>query len=65
MVLYTTGCPQCKLVEKKLMERGMKYEEVKDVDVILGMGFTSVPVLEADGEFFCGAKQILNFLGGF
>ena len=32
VILYTTGCPQCKVVENKLDEHGIEYETVTDED---------------------------------
>jgi len=48
IVLYSTGCPKCKILEKKLGEKNMVYEKVTDTDVMIKRGFQSVPMLEVD-----------------
>lgn len=50
MVLYTTGCPRCEMLEKLLNDKGMKYEVCTDKDVMAGKGFKTVPMLEVDGK---------------
>lgn len=54
VILYTTGCPKCKVLEAKLKQKEIDYEEVSDISVMVNMGFMSVPILEVDGE-------IMNF----
>lgn len=50
--LYTTGCPKCTILEKKLDQKGVEYEKVEDFDVdfLAKKGFTMAPVLEVEGE---------------
>ena len=50
--LYTTDCPKCRLLKKKLDQKKVKYNEVTDVQEMISKGFKSVPVLEVDGEDF-------------
>lgn len=50
IVVYSTGCPKCGVLERKLNEKGISYEMCTDVDKMLGIGITSVPVLDVDGE---------------
>lgn len=50
IVVYSTGCPKCGVLERKLNEKGISYEMCTDVDKMLGLGITSVPVLDVDGE---------------
>lgn len=54
VVLYTTGCPKCKILEKKLEQKNIDYEIFDDVDKMLEMGFQSVPLLEVD-------KKVMDF----
>ena len=49
IVLYSTGCPKCEVLKKKLTESGVLYEENHSVDEMLALGITQVPVLEVDG----------------
>lgn len=50
IVLYSTGCPRCKVLKKKLDEAKADYNIVSDVDQMLAMGLKEAPVLEVDGQ---------------
>lgn len=52
--LYTTHCPKCRVIEKKLAQKGIEYTEVTDQEEMINRGFKSAPVLEVD-------DKILNF----
>lgn len=45
IILYSTHCPKCKILEKKLKDKGVPYSEVNDVDYMVKLGFTEVPML--------------------
>lgn len=49
VILYSTNCPRCTVLEKKLEEKLIKYEVINDVEVMKEKGFLSVPVLDVDG----------------
>jgi len=49
LVLYSTHCPRCVVLEKKLKTKNIEYEEVNDENLMLEKGFTTVPMLEVDG----------------
>ena len=49
IVLYSTHCPRCVVLEKKLKQKGIDYNEVNDVSIMEEKGYLSVPVLEIDG----------------
>jgi glutaredoxin len=51
ITLYTTDCPKCKILEKKLDAKNINYKKVTDVEEIMKMGIMSSPVLEVDNEF--------------
>ena len=53
-ILYSTGCPRCKVLEKKLESKGIAYEKNNSVDEMLELGISEVPVLSVYG-------QLLNF----
>lgn len=46
--LYTTDCPKCKVLKKKLDEKGLSYVECADIDKMVSKGIMSVPVLEIE-----------------
>lgn len=49
VVLYTTHCPKCSVLEKKLSAKNINYSEVTDVEIMAKKGFDAVPILEVDG----------------
>ena len=50
VVLYSTNCPKCKVLEKKLDSIGVDYTVVTDEDLMISKGFSSAPMLEVDGN---------------
>ena len=62
VVLYTTHCPRCNVLEQKLKAKTIEYEEITDVDLIEEKGFKQVPVLVVDDEVmdFVTANSWIN-----
>lgn len=50
VILYSTGCPRCEVLVKKLKEKNIEYIENNSVDEMLTLGIQTVPVLEVDGK---------------
>ena len=50
VVLYSTHCPRCNVLEKKLQQKEVDYDEVNDTSIMEQKGYLSVPVLAADGK---------------
>lgn len=50
IILYSTHCPQCDILEEKLNAKNIKYTEVSDISLMLEKGIKNVPVLEVDGD---------------
>lgn len=48
VTLYSTGCPACKVLKKKLDAAGILYNENTCVDEMNKLGITRVPVLIVD-----------------
>ena len=64
IVLYSTGCPRCNVLETKLKNKGIDFEEVNDEDIMINKGFDTVPILEVDGNYmdFGKANEFINSL---
>ena len=58
VVLYSTGCPKCNVLEKKLSSAGIEYEIVNDADLMISKGFTSTPMLEVEDEVLDFKKAV-------
>lgn len=50
MTLFTNHCPNCKMLTKKLNEKNISFEVCDDVQTMQSKGFTSMPVLEVEGN---------------
>ena len=61
VILYSTNCPRCKILKSKLDKKGITYSVVDDVDKMLNMGMTVVPVLEVDGVRM-SFKEAINWI---
>ena len=48
ITLYTTHCPRCTILEKKLKEANIEFTICDDKEVMLGKGMDLMPVLEVD-----------------
>lgn len=49
VILYTTFCPKCRVLESKLKQKNITYSEISDIDIMTEKGFMSAPMLEVDG----------------
>lgn len=61
VILYSTKCPKCNILEKKLKEKNITYTEINDVNVMTEKGFTTVPMLEVDGTIM-DYKTAFNYV---
>lgn len=52
IILYSTGCPKCKVLEAKLNNKHICYETITDENDMIQNGFMSLPVLKVDEDFF-------------
>lgn len=62
IILYSTGCPKCKVLKKKLDSKDISYVENNDTNEMQSLGITQVPVLSVDGELlpFLKANDWIN-----
>ena len=50
ITLYSTGCPKCGALKKKLEMKSIPYTEVTNIDEMVRLGMKSAPNLMVDGE---------------
>ena len=50
IVFHSSHCPRCLILEKKLKEKGIQYEENNDVQIMISKGLEMAPALEVDGK---------------
>ena len=58
IVFYSTHCPKCSILEKKLKQANIEYTENNDVETMVAKGMTSAPSLEVDGKLMSFAESI-------
>lgn len=68
IILYSTDCPRCKVLEKKLGQKNIDFVINKNTDDIMNVanktGFISAPLLEVDGQVM-GFEQANQFINNF
>lgn len=60
MILFSTHCPKCNILNKKMQDKNLQYEVVEDINKMMELGIKSAPVLfieEDNGE----SKQLTYF----
>ena len=62
IILFSTGCPKCNVLKKKLNTAGIEYEEVNDVNTMNKLGIDAVPMLKVDGKLlsYIDAVKYIN-----
>lgn len=58
IILYSTNCPKCNVLEKKLQSKNIDFEICNDVDLMLSKGIQQAPYLEIDNELMDFTKAI-------
>lgn len=56
--LYSTGCPKCKILEMKLNQKQIKFNEISDCSKLIEKNILAVPVLEVDGKFYDFSESV-------
>lgn len=52
ITFYSTHCPKCKILELKLKQKNLAFEECNDIEIMTQKGFKSAPILEVDGVVY-------------
>lgn len=62
VILYSTHCPKCEILEKKLNSKNIDFETCTDTKIMTDKGFTTVPKLEVNGTTmdFAEANKWVN-----
>lgn len=66
VILYSTGCPNCRTLKLLLEKHNVTYVESKSVDEVIALGFTRVPVLKVNDKYmeYSEAKDWIEKNGG-
>lgn len=65
IILYSTDCPNCKMLKLLLEKHGVAFIENKSVDEMIALGFDKVPVLKVDNKYmnYNEAKKWIENIG--
>lgn len=61
IILYSTGCPRCEVLKKKLAEKSVSYTEATSVEDMLALGIKEVPVLSVN-ETLMNFKEAVDWV---
>lgn len=61
MVLYTTECPKCKVLLKKMEQKGVEFVICRDISKMEELGIMSSPVLEVEGKLLL-FKEAVDYI---
>lgn len=56
ITFYSTNCPKCQILAKKMDKQGIPYTTVTDINIMLNKGMQSAPYLEMEDG------TLLNFM---
>lgn len=62
VILYEHGCPRCKVLKSKLDQKGIKYEDISDVEIMRSKGFQEAPKLDVNGVIM-DFKEAIKWIG--
>ena len=64
IILFSTGCPKCKVLKQKLDDKKIEYEVSEDFNELIAQNLQTVPVLKIDGVYyqFSEAIKVVNEL---
>lgn len=52
VTLFSTNCPRCKILERKLTSAGIDYTVNYDIQEVIDAGFKSAPILKVDNTYY-------------
>jgi len=62
MTLYTTGCPKCRILERKLDDKKLEYEKCEDKNTMAELGIRAVPVLKVEDGRMLGYFEAVKYV---
>lgn len=64
IILYTTHCPKCRVLETKLHRKNVPFQECTDVEVMKSLGLQTAPHLKVGDKLmdFVEANSYINSL---
>ena len=63
-ILYSTGCPRCEVLKKKLDAKNIPYEIHNNEQEMLSLGIEMVPVFQLDSGEKLDFGQAVKWING-
>lgn len=63
IILYSTGCPKCNVLQKKLDAAKIPYSVCTDISTMRCLGILEAPKLQVDGKLMSFAEAV-NWVSG-
>ena len=60
-ILYSTHCPKCNVLEKKLNSKNIQYTIIDDIEQLKKCNIDAVPVLKVDDKLL-NFKEATNYI---
>ena len=64
IVLYSTGCTMCRALKQRLDEAKIEYQVEDDIDKMMSLGFTTVPMLQVDDKILT-YKEAISYINEY
>lgn len=58
VIMYTTGCPRCAVLAKKLENAGVPYTVCEDIAEMRKLGLLSAPAIDIGGRILAFSEAI-------
>lgn len=62
IIVYTTHCPRCEVLEKKLKQKNIPYFTIEDTAVMEEMGITAIPMMKVGADALMDFKQANDWI---
>lgn len=66
ITVYSTNCPKCKVLIKKLQDSGLKFEVIDDEDVVVQVAnfanITSAPFMVINNTTFYDFAEAIDYV---
>ena len=62
MTLFSTNCPQCRVLEMKLTQKGIDFEVQNDIQELLDLGIKRAPILKTDAGAYLEFSEAIKFV---
>lgn len=62
---YSTNCPRCHVLQKKLDSKNIQYELHTDTQEMIDLGLVNAPALQLEEGQLLNFKQSIEWIGGY